>query len=112
DLFLCFLWLFLSPAAAHRSQEFGVALVLAHLIQQKLHSFHSRQGIQNLSQYPDPVQFILGNKQFFLTGSRPVDIDGWKDALIDEFAVETDLHVTGALELLEYHVIHAASRVD
>src|SRR2546426_3442970 len=43
-------YFFLAGATAHRGQEISVALALAHLVQQKLHSFHRGERIQNLSQ--------------------------------------------------------------
>ena len=60
----------LSAAAAHGRQEFGVGFGLAHLVEQELHGFHGGQGIENLSQDPDSRQFVLGNQQFFLAGCR------------------------------------------
>jgi hypothetical protein len=39
---------------------------------------------------------------------RPdLDVDRREDALVGELAVEVDLHVAGALELLEDHLVHA-----
>ena len=49
-------------------------------------------------------------QQFFLAGAGAVDVDGRPDALVDQPAVEVQLHVAGALELLEDHFVHAASR--
>ena len=51
-------------------------------------------------------------QQFFLAGAGAVDVDGGPDALVDEAAVEVQLHVAGALELLEDHFVHAAAGVD
>jgi len=101
-----------AAAAAHRGKEFGIALGLAHLLQQKLHRFHGGQRVQNLPQNPDSVQFIPGNQQLFLPGSGPIDIDCWEHALIDKFAVEADFHVARTFELFEDDVIHAASGID
>jgi hypothetical protein len=38
-----------------------------------------------------------------------MSMDG-KTRRVDELAVQVDLHVAGALELLEDHLVHAASR--
>src|SRR5262249_7658666 len=71
-----------------------------------------RERIQNLSQNPDSVQFILGNEQLFLPGSGTVDIDRGEHAFVDEFAIEADFHVAGAFEFFKDDVIHAASGID
>ncbi len=39
-------------------------------------------------------------------------MDGWPDSFGGDFAVEHELHVTGAFELLENDFIHAAAGVD
>src|SRR5207249_8619779 len=44
--------------------------------------------------------------------ARLLDVDGGKDALVHEAAVQVHLHVTGALELLEDDVVHPGTRVD
>ena len=41
-----------------------------------------------------------------------VDVDGREDALVGQLAVEADLHVAGALELLEDDLVHARAGVD
>ena len=41
-----------------------------------------------------------------------MDVDRGENAALDQLAVEVDLHVAGALELLEDHVVHPRTGVD
>src|SRR5690606_11138508 len=53
---------------------------------------------------------LLGREQLlFATGARGVDVDGREDALVGKRARETQLHVAGALDLLEDHLVHLGS---
>ncbi len=54
----------------------------------------------------------LGHQQLFLAGAGAVDVDGREDAAVDQLAVQVQLHVAGALELLEDHVVHPGAGVD
>src|SRR5439155_834261 len=54
---------------------------------------------------------LLVEEQFIAPGPAASDVDGGKDALLGEPAVEPELPVAGALELLEDHLIHAAPGV-
>ena len=45
-------------------------------------------------------------------GAGPLHVDGREDAALDHFAVELDLHVAGALKLLENHLVHPALGLD
>ena len=54
----------------------------------------------------------LGEELFFLARPALGDVQGGPDAKVGEVPVERQLHVAGALELLEDHLIHPAARVD
>ena len=71
-----------------------------------------RQRVEHLAQDPDAAQLVLRHQQLFLARARLVDVDRRENALVDQLAVEVDLAVAGALELLEDHVVHAAAGVD
>ena len=45
-------------------------------------------------------------EQLLVAGARRVDVDRRVDAALGELAVEPQLHVAGALELLEDHLVH------
>src|SRR5690606_22285546 len=50
-------------------------------------------------------------QQLLVPGGRRLDVDGRVDAPLGEAAVEPELHVPGALELLEDDLVHAAARL-
>ena len=59
------------------------------------------------------LMHLLGVKeQFFTTCAREEDVNRGVDALVADLAVENELHVAGALELLEDEVVHAAIGLD
>src|ERR1039457_6821400 len=67
----------------------------------------------NLGRTGDPaVELVLGQEELFLAGAALVDVDGGEDALVHQFAFQMDLHIAGALELFENHVVHAAAGID
>ena len=47
-----------------------------------------------------------------MAGGGGVDVDGRVDPPLGEAPVEPELHVPGALELLEDHLVHAAAGLD
>src|SRR3546814_15105810 len=51
-------------------------------------------------------------RSFFRAGARLADVERREDALVRNLAVEHDFGVTGALEFLEDHFVHAAAGVD
>ena len=51
-------------------------------------------------------------EQVVAAGAAGDDVDGREDALVGEGAVELQLHVAGALELLEDDFVHLAASVD
>src|ERR671913_550090 len=53
-------------AAAHRREELGVVLGLAHLRDQQLHRLDRRQRVQHLAEHPDAVEILLGHQELFL----------------------------------------------
>ena len=69
-------------------------------------------GLSTLRSTQTRLQLALGHQQLFLAGARLVDVDRREDALVHQLAVEMDLAVAGALELLEDDVVHAAAGVD
>src|SRR5690606_8460520 len=68
--------------------------------------------VQQLAQDPDLLQVVGVHQQLFAAGAGAVDVDGGEDALFGDAAIQVDLHVAGALELLVDHVVHARAGVD
>jgi hypothetical protein len=71
-----------------------------------------RQRVEHLAQHPDAVEVLLRDEQLFLPRAALLDVDGREHAPVGELPIEVDLHVAGALELLEDHVVHARAGVD
>ena len=55
---------------------------------------------------------VLVEQQLLAAGAGAEDVDGREDALLGQLAVEVQLHVAGALELLVDDVVHARAGVD
>jgi hypothetical protein len=82
----------------HGVEEVLVGLGLAELVDEKLDRLDLVHLAEDLAQDPDAVEVSLLDEELFLPGARPADINGREDPLVDEPAVEVDLHVAGALE--------------
>ncbi|CAB4570384.1 unannotated protein [freshwater metagenome] len=68
--------------------------------------------MEDTTELPDDIEFLWSHQDLFLTGTGCVDIDRWEDSLICELSIEFELHVSGALELLEDDLIHLGSGLD
>src|SRR5579875_748717 len=69
------------------------------------------QGVEHPAQLPDLLELVAVEEQLLVAGGRAVDLDGRVDAALGQPPVEAQLHVAGALELLEYDLVHAAARL-
>ena len=58
------------------------------------------------------MQLVRRQQPFFLACGRSANIDGRVDALLGDLALEVQLHVARALELLVDHLVHLGSGVD
>ena len=95
----------------HQFEEFLVGLGAGELPKQELHALNGGEGMEDLPEYPHLRKRVLVHEEFFLPRARGADVDGGVYALLDELLVEVQFHVPRALELLENHVVHTASRV-
>src|ERR1035437_6042484 len=96
----------------HVGEELGVVADLFQAADEQLHGFDRGERVEHLAENPDARQILFGYEQLFLAGSGALDVDGREDALVDELAVQDDLHVAGSLELLEDDLVHARAGVD
>src|SRR5882762_7319056 len=96
----------------HRLQELLVGLGVVHLVDEELHRFDRVQLVEELAQDPHPLEHLGRHEQLLLARSRAVDVDRREDALVRDLAVEHELRVTGALELLEDDLVHARAGLD
>src|SRR5204863_466504 len=100
------------PHAVHGGEELLVALGLLELVEEELHRLDRIQLRERLAQQPDLLELVLLEQELFLPGAGLLDVDRREDALVHEASVQVHLHVAGALELFEDHVIHPAAGVD
>jgi hypothetical protein len=49
----------------------------------------------------DFMEVLFRDKKFFSAGAGLENIDRWVDALVADFAIQDDLHIASAFELLE-----------
>src|SRR5262249_47766569 len=101
-----------SGSLAHRLQELAVARRAVELVAEEFHRFHGVELGQELAQDPNAVQRRRRDEELLLACARARDVERREDALVHQPAVEMDLHVPGALELLEDDLVHTAARVD
>src|SRR5207247_8646971 len=66
------------------------------------------QGAEDPGALEDPLR----EQQLLLAGRALVDVEAGEDPLLHQLAIEVDLAVAGALELLEDHLVHAGAGVD
>src|SRR3954469_6085382 len=93
-------------------EELGVALGLLHPVQQQLEGLLGLQGVQHPAELPGDLELVLGHQDLFLAGAGRVDVHRGEDALVRQLAVELELHVAGALELLEDNLVHPGAGLD
>src|SRR4030088_1632692 len=92
----------------HFGQELVVGLERLHSVEQQLEAgpaaaatLTAGETREHPAQLPHHVELVTGDEQLFVPGRRGVDIDSRVDAALGELAIEAQLHVAGALELLE-----------
>src|SRR6266550_5663698 len=93
-------------------QELGVALGLAHLLHEQLERLLRLERVQHPAQLPDDLELIRREQDLFLPGARRVHVDRREQPLLRELATQPQLHVAGALELLEDDLVHPGSGLD
>src|SRR5215217_721162 len=94
------------------AEELGVGLGLAHAVHDQLQGLGGIESAKDAAQLPGDDQLLLGEQQLLLAGGGGVDVQGGEDAALGQLAVQADLHVPGALELLEDDLVHPRPGVD
>ena len=69
-------------------------------------------GVSTLRSTHTRLRSSFGMQQLFLARAALLDVDRREHAAIGQLAIEVDLEVAGALELLEDHFVHARAGVD
>src|SRR3954451_9638201 len=96
----------------HLQEELVVALRLLHPVEEQLERLLGVECVQDAAQAPDDLQLVRRQQDLFLTRAGRVDVDRREDPLVRELAVELELHVSGALELLEDDLVHPRAGLD
>jgi hypothetical protein len=85
---------------------------LLDLVDEELRGLHRREVGERPAQQVALGQLLGWTEQLFAPGPGLEHVHGREDAAVGDGAVEDELHVPGALELLEDHLVHPAARVD
>src|SRR5579875_2869526 len=93
-------------------EELGVAARLAHLLHEKLKCLLRLQRVQHAAQLPDDLELFRREQDLLLAGAGRVHVDSGEQPLVGEFAAQPQLHVAGALELLEDDLVHPGAGLD
>src|SRR3712207_4156164 len=91
----------LTPDALELAQELGVRAGLLELLDQKLYLLPGVEGVEDAADLPDPLGLGRLHEQLLLARRGVLDVDGGVGPAVRELAVEPELHVARALELLE-----------
>src|ERR1035437_8415729 len=93
-------------------EELDVALGLLEPVNEQLDALLLVEGGQHPAQLPNDLELLVGHQDLLAAGTRGVDVDRREDAALGEVTRQAQLHVAGALELLEDHLVHLGARVD
>src|SRR2546423_406679 len=92
-------------------QELLVALRRLDLVHQQLEPGGGAalvaEGVEHPPELPHLLELRPVEQQLLVPGGAGVDVDGGVDPALRQLAIETELHVARALELLEDHLVHA-----
>jgi SAM-dependent methyltransferase len=89
------------------AEELGVGGGLVGLVQQELEGLLGVEGAEGAAELGGGAVFVGRHQQLVAAGAGRHRVDGRVDALLGQLAAQPQLHVAGALELLEQHVVHA-----
>src|SRR5664280_109216 len=93
-------------------EELDVALGLLEPVNEQLDALLLVEGGEHPTQLPDDLELLVGHQDLLAARARGVDVDRREDAALGEVSRQAQLHVAGALELLEDHLVHLVTRVD
>src|SRR5437868_4086118 len=105
-----------SRSGRRRLRDLGEELVVAprgaDLVDQQLEALALLERVQDAAELPHELELLAVEEELLVPGARLLHVDGRVDPALGQPAVEAELHVAGALELLEDHLVHAAARLD
>src|SRR5262245_59908995 len=101
-----------NPMLSQGLQELFVGLGLLELREQGLHRLE-RLAVGHLpAEPPDLLELGLGKQQFLPAGAGADEVERREDPAVGELALQVELHVARALELLEDDVVHPRAGLD
>src|SRR5207247_8316423 len=93
-------------------QELRVRLSLGQPVEEQLDALVRADGREHAAHRPDHLEGAILEEQLLAASARALHVDGREDALLRQLAVEDELTVAGALELLIDDVVHARAGID
>src|SRR5215212_4152533 len=102
----------LNADALQLAEELRVGAGLFELLYKELYLLIGTQSAQDAPDLPDPLRLGRFHEELLFPRTRVLDVDGRVDPLVRHLAVEPELHVARALELLEDDLVHPAPRLD
>src|SRR5215210_5826802 len=105
-------WLWLTPDALQLAQELGVGAGLLELGYEELQLRRGLEGVEDAAHLPNPLGLGRLHEELFLARRGVLDVDGRVEPAVRQLAVEPQLHVARALELLEDDLVHPAAGLD
>ena len=96
-------------------EELAVAVGLGEAVEDALGGVAAAvvgEHADHAAQQDDLAVDLVGVEQLLAAGAGADDVDGREVAPLGQLAVEVQLHVAGALELLVDHLVHARAGVD
>jgi SAM-dependent methyltransferase len=88
------------------AEELRVGGGLVSLVQQELEGLLGLEGAESAAEVGGGPVFAGRHQQLVAAGAGRQRVDGRVDPLLGQLATEPQLHVAGALELFEQHVVH------
>ena len=102
----------LRELVVHCQEQLLVAACFLHAVLDKLHCLDRSAVGEESAENPHAVDGVLAEEQVVASSARRDDVYGREDAFVRQLAVELQLHVAGALELLENHLVHLRTSLD
>ncbi|MBI4944737.1 MAG: hydrogenase maturation protease, partial [Actinobacteria bacterium] len=90
----------------HLHEELDVALGLLDPVEEQLDRLLRLERAHDPAELPDDAELLLRHEDLLTPGAGGVDVHGRDDPLVREVAGQAQLHVPGALELLEDDLVH------
>ena len=89
------------------AEELGIGGGVVGLVDEQLERLLGVQATQGPAQLADRLVFLRWQQQLLPAGAGRQCVDGREDPLLGQLTAEPELHVAGALELLEEHVVQS-----